>query len=289
MRTDAPPSSESSPRDDRVLHITRVLAAVIVPFLIAAFGMLYLLPGRSGEIFAWPVNPTITAMMLGAAYMGGAYFFTRVVFARQWHTIALGLIPVSAFAGYLGVATFLHWDRFTPGHISFILWVILYTTLPFVIAFVWYLNRRTDPMIPDTKYRPIPVGARRAVGAMGILLTVVSVMLFVVPEVMIPTWPWTLTPLTSRVMAAMFVLPGLVGINVALDGRWSATRYILQAQMGSIALILLAIIIACADLNWSQWAAWTFTGGMSLLGIALFALYLWMERPVGSNTEEAEG
>ena len=47
---------------------------------------------------------------------------------------------------------------------------------------------------------------------------------------MIAVWPWTLTPLTARVAGAMFALPGLVGLGIALDRRWSAARIILQAQ-----------------------------------------------------------
>lgn len=97
------PAVES--RNDRVFPFTRVLAVLIVPILVVAFGMLYLLPARTGELFAWPIGPQMTAMMLGAAYLGGAYFFTRVALATGWHTVALGFIPVSAFAGYLGIAT----------------------------------------------------------------------------------------------------------------------------------------------------------------------------------------
>jgi hypothetical protein len=107
----------SPPRDDRVYRFTRLLAIFIIPFLIVAAIILYLLFDRTGELFAWPINPPMTAMMLGAAYLGGVYFFTRVALARQWHTIKVGFPPVMLFAGLLGVATFLHWDRFTHDHI----------------------------------------------------------------------------------------------------------------------------------------------------------------------------
>jgi len=271
--------------DDRVFLFTRVLAGLIVPILTVAFGMLYLFPNRSGELFAWPIRPPMTAMMLGAAYLGGAYFFARVIQTKAWHTVALGLLPVSAFAGYLGVATILHWDKFTPGHISFILWAILYFTLPFVLVYVWLRNRETDPRDPDARYRPLPGPARIYLGVVGLLLLVVSLLLFLLPGTMIPTWPWTLTPLTARVMAAMFVLPGLVGVKIALDGRWSAARFILQAQIAAIGLIVLAMILARSDIDWSRPAAWTFSGGMCLLGASLLVLYVWMERPSsGSRT-----
>jgi hypothetical protein len=245
--------------------------------------MLYLFPNRSGELFAWPVRPPMTAMMLGAAYLGGAYFFVRVVQTRQWHTVALGLLPVSAFAGYLGVATIIHWDKFTPGHVSFILWAILYFTLPFVLVFVWLRNRQTDPHEGDASYRPLPTPVRIYLAAVGLLLTIVSLLLFLLPDTMIPSWPWALTPLTARVMAAMFVLPGLVGVKIALDRRWSAARFILQAQIGAIVLIVLAMILARSDIDWSRPAAWTFSAGMGLLVTSLLVLYIWMERQLSGR------
>lgn len=124
----------------------------------------------------------------------------------------------------------------------------------------------------------MPPTVRRVLGAIGIGLTLVSMLLLVFPDIMIPTWPWRLSPLTSRVMGAMFVLPGLVGIRIWLDGRWSAARFILQAQIGAIALIVLAIVLSQAEFNGSQPGAWFFAGGMLLLGVGLLALYTWMER-----------
>jgi hypothetical protein len=41
-------------RDDRVLAYTRVLSLAMVPFLLAAFVVLYLLPGDTKRLFACP-------------------------------------------------------------------------------------------------------------------------------------------------------------------------------------------------------------------------------------------
>src|SRR2546421_5063667 len=67
-------------RNDRVFPETRWVSAIIVPFLVAAFVILYLFPDHTQELFAWGIKPRMSAMMLGAAYIGGGYFFFR--FAR---------------------------------------------------------------------------------------------------------------------------------------------------------------------------------------------------------------
>ncbi len=250
---------------DHVLLISRVLAAIIVPILVAAFIMLYLFPNDTGRLFAWPVKPPMSAMMLGATYIGGAYFFTRVVFTRQWHKVRLGFLPVSTFACILGISTLLHWDKFTHGHISFELWALLYFTLPFVIPVVWYLNQRAvQGRIPAAE-QSLSRGLRLAIGCVGAVLSASSAILLIFPEVMIPVWPWSLSSLTARVMAAMFALPGLVGLGVAKDGHWSSASIIFQAQGLSVLLFLVAIVRALDEIQWRQWGSWTFLVGLLLV------------------------
>ena len=268
-------------RTDRVEGFTRVLAILVVPFLVAAFIILYLFPERSGELFAWPIQPHLTAMMLASAYLGGIYFFTRVALAKQWHTIKAGFPPVILFASLLGIATLLHWDRFTHDHISFFTWTALYFTTPFLVYGAWWLNRRSDPHTPDASDLIIPSILRWLLGFVGALTLIISLLLFLLPQVMIDVWPWTLSPLTARVVGAMFGLPGLVGLGIALDRRWSAARVILQAQAVSIAFILIAAIRAWSDFNPANTISlWLFVGGLGglLLGIILFSLFMEARR-----------
>ncbi|HEY3437318.1 MAG TPA: hypothetical protein VGK35_06485, partial [Actinotalea sp.] len=129
-------------RDDRVLTYTRVLAGVIIPFLLAAFVILYLFPGDTKRLFAWTIKPTMTSMMLASAYLGGAYFFARVLRERRWTVMKTGLPSVALFASLLGVATVLHWDKFNHQHVSFWTWATLYFTTPFLVVGAWLANRR---------------------------------------------------------------------------------------------------------------------------------------------------
>ena len=214
-------------------------------------------------------------MMLGATYLGGVYFFAMVLIARQWHTVRLGFWPVTTFAAIMGIATVLHWDRFTPGHISFILWAFLYFTLPFVIPVVWFINQRANAgfTISDEAY--LPRSLRLAAGGLGAVLACASLVLLVYPELMIPAWPWALTPLTARAMAAMFALAGLVGIGMAVDGFLSSARIVLRSQVLAVVLFLLALVIAREDIFWDRWQSWLFIAGLLLqLGVAGWALLL---------------
>jgi len=264
-------------RDDRVLRGTRWLAVFVIPFLVVASVMLFFWPQDTGRLFAWPIKPFMTAMMLAAAYMGGIYFFSAVVLASRWHTIKTGFLPVFTFASLLGIATLLHWDRFTHGHVSFYAWAGLYFIAPFLVLAAWLLNRRTDPIVLATGDVEIPSLLRWLVGVVGVITVIIALLLFIRPDLMLAVWPWKLTPLTARVAGAMFALPGIVGLGIAADRRWSAARIILQAQAFSILVILIAAARAWGDFDLSSPASYLFVGGLAGLLVGIAVLYISME------------
>jgi hypothetical protein len=275
-------------KDDKVLRETRWLGAFVIPFLIAASAILLVWPDQTAQLFAWPIKPSMTAMMLGSAYMGGIYFFGRVVFAGQWHTVKAGFLPVATFAGLLGIATLLHWDRFTHTHISFFAWAGLYFTTPFLVLAVWLRNRQTDPRVLAAGEQTLMEPARWAMGILGLVTLVIGLLLFLLPNLLIAVWPWALTPLTARVVGAMFSLPGVVGLAIATDRRWSAARVILEAQAFSIFLILVSTARSWGDLNKANPLAFIFVIGLSAILIGIIALHLGMEskRRIGAYSKE---
>lgn len=271
------------PRNDQIYRETKWLAAFIIPFLVVAFVLLFFWPNQTDKTFAWTILPSMTPMMLASAYIGGVYFFTGVILAKQWHHIKVGFLPVTAFASILGVATMLHWDRFNHSHISFFAWTALYFTAPFLVAVIWLRNQVTDPGINDPQDVNIPVGWRGVIGVVGVITILISGLLFLQPALMIAVWPWQLSPLTARVVSAMFVLPGLVGLGIAVDSRWSSSRLILQSQAFSIVFILIGALRAWGDFNQSSPASYLFVGSLVLLLIGIVAVNLVMESLRGSD------
>jgi hypothetical protein len=262
---------------DRILPETRWVAVAVIPFLVVAFVILYILPQETERLFAWKLQPSMSAMMLGAAYAGGIYFFTAVLLTKEWHKIKVGILPVTTFASLLGIATILHWDRFNHQHISFVAWSGLYFTTPFIVLTVWLRNRSQDSGQHRAQDVAIPLAIRLCVGAIGIVTMTISLFLFINPAVMIGVWPWTLSPLTARMMGAMFALPGVVGIGIALDARWSAAKIILQSQGFSILLILLAAILARQSFDWTNPIGWIFVGGLATMLTGIVVLYIAMQ------------
>lgn len=252
-----------------------ILSILLIPILVAAFILLYLFPNSlGGDLFAWPISPLMSSMMLGATYLGGAYFFASVLFSRQWRHVWLGFLPITVFAGTLGIATLLHWEPFSHERLGFQLWAFLYFTVPIILPILWYRNQRLAGDSGLQKEGALPPVSRWAFGALGVVLTLASLLLFFFPQQMLATWPWTLTPLTARVMSAMFSLPGLVGLSLAFDGSWSSARYLLQALALPVSLMLIAAYVARADFDWANPASWLFTGGLTVILLLVVYTYL---------------
>lgn len=271
------PTQPGAPeRDDGLMPATRALSAFIVPFLVVAFVVLYGYPRDTGRLFAWKINPPMTPMTLGAVYIGGAYFFVQAFRAKQWHTVKAGFVAVGTFASMLGVATIIHWDRFNHDHVAFWLWAGLYFTTPFLVWGVWLANRRREAP-PGPGDLLLPSAARGVMVATAGLAVVVAVFLYLLPERAIDMWPWTLTPLTSRVMGAIFML-GVAGLGVVTDGRWSAARLMLQVQVFMLTLILVAALRAHADFDASNPLTWLLLGGFAAATVSAAALSVTMGR-----------
>jgi hypothetical protein len=266
-------------RSDKVLVPTRVLAAVIVPFLLLAFMVLVPWPTDTSRLFAWAISPTMSAMVLGSVYLGGAYFFVRVVCARQWHTVAGGFVPVGTFATLMGVTTILHWDRFLHDHAAFWLWVALYFTTPVLVFTAFLRNQREFDAAPDSS-EPIGPLAAAALVLAGATSVAMCVFLYLFPSRAIAVWPWPLTPLTARTLAAIFALGG-AGVGAWWERRWSAIRILLQVAGVMLALILIAAARAHSEFDPSKALTWLFLIGFVVATAALGALYLRMEsRPM---------
>ena len=279
-KSTAVPRSESHDaiRDDRVLPLTRWVARIIIPFLAAAFVVLYGVPDRTTAFFAWTIRPEMTPIVMGAGYGAGVYFFYRVATGREWHTVAPVFLGITVFTWAMAIATVLHWENFNHSHHTFVLWVVLYAITPLLVPAVWALNRRTDPHEVPADAVGLPRPLRIAGGAFGLVVTASAVALFVAPEIMIDAWPWAVSPLTARVLAGWFALFGVVNTAVVVSPRWTGARILIQSQILGFAMVLLGVVRVWDNFDPSNGLTWGVVGGMAVYLGAILVLYLWMER-----------
>ena len=263
-------------QDDRIFPLTRWVVILVTPVLVLAFIILYLLPERTTDYFAWTINPTMTSMMMGAGYLAGAYFFVRVALAKRWHEVAIGFPAISTFVWFMAVATVLHYDRFNHSHPAFWAGLFLYVVTPLLIPALWWRNGRTDPRHSGPDDALLSPAIRWLMAGLGVINLANGLLMLIWPALFIPIWPWQLSPLTARVMGGWFALPGVVALGVAADRRWSAARITLQSQMFGVVLILIAVARAWAEFDTSKVTTWVFIGGLTALLLVIGGVYMKM-------------
>ena len=264
-----------SPQDDRILASTRIAAALVVPFLVIAFLILYFFPGRSGDRFAWEIVPNMTASFMGAGYLGGSWLFLNAIFGRRWHRVAPGFLPVTVFAAAMLLVTVLHWTRFDIRHFPFELWLVLYVVTPVLIPWVWIRNRVSDFGAPEEDDVAVPRWARWGLRLLGAVLLGFGVIAFLEPDLLIPVWPWSLTLLTAPFLTGWFALLGVGGLVISLDARWSAWRVGLQSIAIWHVLVLIAAIINRNEFPAGMRNWYLISVALVLVGMAV--LYIDME------------
>jgi len=225
----------------------------------------------------------MTAMVLASAYLGGAYFFIRAAFERRWHVLAPGLLAVTLFASLLGVATVVHWDKFTHDSAAFWIWSALYFAAPFLVLAAWLRNRRYAVAVGDDLLSPV---VRGVVATVGLVALAQGAALFITPSTFLDLWPWTLTPLSCRTLGAVVCLGG-AGLGVLRDARWSTLQRMLEVEVIMVALMLLAALRAHDQFDSSKPLAWPLLIGFVALFLASIALWSrrWQDHSEAGHRE----
>jgi hypothetical protein len=228
----------SAPTDDRLLPATRRAALVVFIILVPAVVVLWGMPGKTADRWAWTIKPDLTPIFLGAGYGAGAYFFWRTFRATRWHPSSAGVLGASVFAALMLIATLLHWDRFNHGDAPFLAavafwgWTIVYIISPPVVFALWWRNRATDLREPAPGEPLLSAPVLLAARAFAVVALVAAAIFFLAPTTAIEIWPWDLTPLTARVLASFTAQVGVGALVLSFDRRWSSRRLIVETFVG---------------------------------------------------------
>ena len=265
------------PPGDQVYATTRWISIVIVPVLVAAFVILYGFPDRTMQLWSWMVCPEMNAMLMGGGYLSGAYFFTRVARAKEWHRVSVGFVATTVFASTLMVVTVLHWELFNHDHVSFWAWLLLYASTPVLLPVLWAKNQRTDPRQLGPGDVRIPRRLRTVVGVGGAIQLGFAAFLFLWPSAAADVWPWLLDAATSRSASAFVAFPAVTWLWFLFEDRWSSFR--ITTHVATMGMVMLGIAALRVPNDFRSDGVWIGYLVALLVGIGLnVALYVAMER-----------
>jgi hypothetical protein len=276
-------------RDGRILPATHWASLVVIVILVPALVILWGMPDRTADAWAWGIKPELTPIFLGSGYGAGAYFFGRTFLARQFHPSSAGIFGAAFFATLMLIATIIHWDRFNHGDAPlvgatvFYGWVIVYIISPVIVLALWWSNRRTDSGEPAPGEAIVPEAVRRMAQAFAAGAFVAAAVFFLAPQTAIDVWPWDLTPLTSRVLGSFTAQVGVGALLLSLDRRWSAWKLIVQTYFVATALLLVGAARAWSDFDTGNVMTYVYVGGLVAGDVTLALLYRSMARQEGTR------
>ncbi len=99
----------------------------------------------------------------------------------------------------------------------------------------------------------------------GVAVVLAALLAFAAPQSAIDVWPWTLTPLTARIVTTVMALFGSLWVSVALSGGKTAARIPLEAHAVGLAFLLIAALRGSGDIDWSNPLAAVLVAGVAVM------------------------
>ncbi len=275
----------------RLLPAMRGLLVVFSVLAVLAVVPLFLLPARTAELFAWTIQPPITAAFLGAGYAAGFALVLLSLRDPVWVDSRVPVVTILVFTVLTLTATLLHVDRFhfqpefagapLPARAAAWSWTAVYVVVPVSLSVLLARQERAPGADPPPRW-PVSRLLRAALAVESAALLVTGVALFLVPSSASVLWPWALTPLTARTVAAWLVAFGLGTALAARSGDLQRLRTAAVAYAVFGVLVLVAVARYADAVAWDSAAAWV----LLLLAIAVTATGTagWRSAPVPSRS-----
>jgi hypothetical protein len=245
----------------------------VATFLTFGAGVpLFLLSEQTNRFFSWTINPPLTAAWLGATFWASSVIVflaaRQPVFAWLRPAMPGGLFFVWLMMG----ATLLHLDRFHLDQVTGVAWVAVYLAVPPVLTFILW-KQFTAPGGDPPRTALLPGWLRLGFTVYAVVITVLGLALYLVPQQAASVWPWNLTPLTARAIAAWIIPLGVIAGQIVWENDFGRVRAVMAGAVVFALLHLIAVGRYAGTIEWGSPTAWLYL--FLLLATLVVGAYGW--------------
>ncbi|GAB2591476.1 hypothetical protein [Microlunatus antarcticus] len=249
--------------------LTRVMLVAFICLTLVATNQLFVLARHTETRFSWTIQPPLSAAFLGASYAAGCVLSVLALRSRSWAGARTALVTVLVFAVLTLLATLLHLDKFHFGVAALVpraaawIWLGVYLVVPLALLVVVLRQRRAGPT-DLTGGSTLPRWLVLLLRLQGLVLGIAAVGLFLAPAVVARWWPWTLTPLTARMIAAWLAA---LALAAALGARERDVSRVVTPAVAYVVfgvLQLLALVLYGEAVRWGSVAAGLYVAALVL-------------------------
>jgi hypothetical protein len=218
-----------------LLQTTKVVLWGAGALAVIAGPILYLFPDDTGSYFAWKIGNPLTPNFMGANYLAGA---GAVWAARlnRWSIARVIMPAIIVFGVTQLIATLLHLHILNWSHPVAWAWLAVYIVSPIGAIWVFVTEERRYHRSETPRGPAIPSVAKIALVGFAAASAAVGLALFIAPTDAGAHWPWSLTPLTGRVVGGWYLS------GATLQWVLSRTRDVETARVGLLATIAVTVL-----------------------------------------------
>jgi hypothetical protein len=254
-------------------------------FLVLSVGIsLYLLTEMTEVYFSWTINPPLTAAFLGAGYLAAVPLEFLSAREKVWAKTRPAVPGVWVFTFLTLIVTLIHLDRFHFDSPFFItragtwVWLGVYVFVPVAMGILWVIQIRRSGIDPPRK-APLPVWVRVFLIVQGGIMLIFGGAMLLFPEMMVPIWPWMLSPLTSRAIGAWGVGIGVLALQAAWENDWRRLNHFAVSYALYGVLQIVNLLRYTSTLDWSRFSAVAYA--IFFLSVTLIGVYgTWAARRI---------
>lgn len=235
--------------------------------------ILYLFPHDTEAYFAWTIQHPLTPVYMGASYFAGIGNLLAIR-ANRWSLARVQVPAIIVFSFLMLIATLLHIPIFNWMHPVAWAWLAVYLVSP-VAALALFLQMERGFQAPQFESKRLPALFSPVMLALAILYGAIGLGLFLFPNQAAALWPWSLTPLTSRVIGGWWLS------GAALQFMLAKQETLYTARVGPLANVLVtSLLLVGALLHWNdfdgpQVSIWLYL--LSNLFLGGFSAYSWIQ------------
>jgi hypothetical protein len=269
-------------KDDRLIPLTRVAFTPLAVFTSIFGPLLVIFPGATDVFWSWQIRPEMSAVWVGAGYTFGGLAITTMLVVGRWSASVVAVAATWPFSLVVLAATLMHLNRFYLDTPRFYIWLIIYVGLPVVLPLIFWFNRKRDPG-PQPTDTMLPNWLGNTLIAAGVLVTILGLLLLFSPDISAGFWPWILTPLMSRIIAAWLIFIGTGTLCPIFEKRYIAYRYFLPSAAVWFTILLIGSLLHLTDFDSGKPSViiYFIVVVAAILGMA--AMFIFMERLYRTN------
>ena len=251
---------------------------------------LFFFSASTATLFAWTIEPPLTACILGANYFASVALAMWAAREHWWANGRLSASVALVFAPITTIATFLHLDLFHTGSSGWTLfitwfWIVAYAVYP--LQLLWMLRKQLmTPGGDPPRTQPLPGWLKAILVSQALVLIPLGAVMFAAPKTIAPGWPWAqidgsaIPPLSMQALSAWALAFGVLAAHAVRENDLNRVRCGLLAFPVMVLLHVVALLRFGDAMVWDRPSAYLY---MAYLGsgaiVAVYGIRNWRKPP----------